>query len=74
MTLDQASQGGEYVVVAVRGSDRVRRRLLEIGFTPSCRVYVGKVASRGGTVLGGLRGFAIALRREAARRIEVRAV
>ena len=51
-----------------------RRRLLDMGFTPECRLFVVGTAPFGGTILVSLRGFTVALREDAADRIEVEAV
>lgn len=71
MTLMDAKINTVYKVAEVAGSGNERRRLLDMGFTPDCRIYVAAMAPFGGTVLVGLRGFTVALREDAASRIEI---
>ncbi len=71
MTLLDAQVNTHYVVRKVAGSGNMRRRLLDMGFTPNCGIYVSAVAPTGGTVLVRLRGFSVALRENAASLISV---
>lgn len=73
MTLMQAQVNKVYKVTEVVGDGNARRRLLDMGFTPECKLYVASVAPFGGTVLVGLRGFMVALREDAASMIEIEA-
>ena len=50
-------------------SGSVKRRLLDMGFTPGSEIFVSAVAPFGGAVLVGVRGFSVALREDAARLI-----
>ena len=52
----------------------VKRRLLDMGFTPGSEIFVSGIAPFGGTVLVGVRGFSAALREDAARLIELEGV
>ena len=71
-TLLDAEEGRVYTVVGIAGGGRAARRLLDMGFTPNCELYVARTAPFGGTVLVSLRGFFVALRRDAAKLIEIR--
>ncbi len=74
MKLFSAKSNKVYKIVDVTGNDDSRRRLLDMGFTPECRIFVVGTAPFGGTILVSLRGFTVALREDAADRIEVEAV
>lgn len=74
MTLLDAKVNTRYAVSGVTGEGNARRRLLDMGFTPECFIYVSAVAPLGGTVLVSLRGFSVALRDDAASLIEIEAV
>ena len=71
MTLLDAQVHTKYKVCGVSGEGNARRRLLDMGFTPDCTLYIAAVAPMGGTVLVGLRGFMVALREDAASLIEI---
>lgn len=71
MTLMDARTDRVYKVIEVVGSGNERRRLLDMGFTPDCKIYVAHTAPFGGTILVGLRGFLVALREDAASLIEI---
>lgn len=73
MTLYEAKVNTVYRVVDVSGEGNARRRLLDMGFTPDCKLYVVGIAPFGGTVLVAVRGFTVALREDAANLIEVEA-
>ena len=71
MTLMDARTDKVYKVKEVHGDSNEKRRLLDMGFTPDCKIYVAHVAPFGGTILVGLRGFMVALREDAASLIEI---
>ena len=71
MTLMDARTDRVYKGIEVGGSGNERRRLLDMGFTPDCKIYVAHTAPFGGTILVGLRGFLVALREDAASLIEI---
>lgn len=71
MTLLDAQVNTSYRVKNVLGEGNQKRRLLDMGFTPECNIYVASVAPFGGTILVGLRGFLVALREDAAQMIEI---
>lgn len=74
MTLYETKVNTTYRVTDVTGEGDARRRLLDMGFTPECKLYVVGMAPFGGTVLVALRGFTVALREDAASLIQVEAV
>lgn len=74
MTLLDAKVNTKYKVCGVSGEGNARRRLLDMGFTPECDLFVAGIAPMGGTVLVGLRGFTVALREDAASLIHIEAV
>ena len=71
MTLMDARTDMVYKVIEVHGEGNEKRRLLDMGFTPDCKIYVAHCAPFGGTILVGLRGFLVALREDAASLIEI---
>lgn len=73
MTLLDGKAKTVYLIQKVCGDGNVRRRLLDMGFTPSCRILVIAKAPTGGTVLVRLRDFSVALREDAASLITVSA-
>lgn len=73
MTLMNAKTNTMYKICGVTGEGNARRRLLDMGFTPECPIYIAGIAPMGGTVLVGLRGFMVALREDAASLIEITA-
>lgn len=70
-TLMQAHVNKIYRIKDVLGEGNAKRRLLDMGFTPGGEVYVAGIAPFGGTILVCLRGFSVALREDAAERIEL---
>lgn len=71
MTLLDASINKVYRVKTIGGEGNAKRRLLDMGFTPDCHVFVASVAPFGGTILVGLRGYMVALREDAASLISI---
>lgn len=74
MTLMDAKINCKYKVNDVLGQGNAKRRLLDMGFTPECIIFVANIAPFGGTILVGLRGFMVALREDAASLIEIEEV
>ena len=71
MTLMQVQINTDYKITRIGGEGNERRRLLDMGFTPSAVIFVAGIAPGGGTVLVSLRGSFVALREDAASLIEV---
>ncbi len=71
-TLDCIESGREVAIAAVRGEGTsLRRRLLDMGLTPSTRVSVIKTAPLGDPMELKVRGYALTIRKEDACLIEV---
>ena len=62
-------EGG--VIVKVEGEGRIRRRLFDMGVTPSAEVLVRKVAPLGDPVEVTLRGYELTLRKSEAACVKV---
>lgn len=71
MTLDKLAAGKQAVITKVGGSGPLRLRLLDMGLIPRTTVYMQKVAPMGDPVEITLRGYALTLRLEDARGVEV---
>ncbi len=71
-TLDTLEPGREATISAINGQGTsLRRRLLDMGLTPSTRVKVIKVAPLGDPMELDVRGYMLTIRKEDARLIEV---
>ncbi|MCL2798383.1 MAG: ferrous iron transport protein A, partial [Firmicutes bacterium] len=70
MTLLNAQINKTYRISRIRDGD-VKRRLLDMGFTPGSEIYICAAAPFGGAVLVGVRGFCVALRADAAGLVEL---
>ena len=71
MTLDKLPLGQDAVITAVGGEGALRCRLLDMGLIPKTTVRVEKVAPLGAPIELRVRGYALSLRKEDARNIEV---
>ena len=71
MTLDKLPLGQDAVITAVGGEGALRCRLLDMGLIPKTTVRVEKVAPLGDPIELRVRGYALSLRKEDARTIEV---
>ena len=71
MTLDKLPLGQEAVITAVGGEKALRCHLLDMGLTPRTTVRVEKVAPLGDPIELRIRGYALSLRKEDARNINV---
>lgn len=71
MTLDKLSLGQEAVITAVGGTGALRCHLLDMGLIPKTAVRVEKIAPLGDPIELRVRGYALSLRKEDAREIEV---
>lgn len=71
MTLKDGLVSKTYKILDVRGGDSEKRRLLDMGFTPSSRITILGIAPSGGTILVNLRNFTVALREDAAQLISI---
>ena len=71
ITLDTLPVGHEAVITTVGGEGSLRCRLLDMGLIPKTRVRVEKIAPLGDPMELRVRGYALSLRKEAAREIQV---
>lgn len=74
MTLDEIKPGEQCRLLTVGGEGVLRRRLLDMGFTPHTLVQVRKVAPMGDPIEVGLRGYIITIRKEEAAKLTVEKV
>lgn len=70
-TLADLRPGESATVRSVGGAGALHRRLLDMGLTPGVMVRMRKTAPMGDPLEIRLRGYALTLRREEARRIRV---
>ena len=71
MTLDTLPLNRDAIITAVGGEGPLRCRLLDMGLIPNTSVRVEKVAPLGDPIELRVRGYALSLRKEDARSIEV---
>ena len=71
MTLDTLPLNRDAISTAVGGEGPLRCRLLDMGLIPNTSVRVEKVAPLGDPIELRVRGYALSLRKEDARSIEV---
>ncbi len=74
MTLDKLEIGQKAVIISTGGEPAIRRRLLDIGLIPKTVVFIRKVAPLGDPIEINLRGFELTLRKEDAKKIEVKVI
>lgn len=65
-------QSGEIVkAVKIHGEGGIKRRIMDMGITKGCTIYVRKVAPLGDPVEVTVRGYELTLRKEDATMVEV---
>lgn len=70
-TLREAQVGSIVRVKKLNGEGALKRRLMDMGFTNGCEVYVRKVAPLGDPVEVTIRGYELSVRKDDAENIEV---
>lgn len=70
-TLRDVQSGDTVQVTKLNGTGAVKRRIMDMGITKECSVYVRKVAPLGDPVEVTVRGYELSLRKEDAQMIEV---
>lgn len=70
-TLRDVQSGDTVQVTKLNGTGAVKRRIMDMGITKWCSVYVRKVAPLGDPVEVTVRGYELSLRKEDAQMIEV---
>lgn len=71
-TLNNAKIGEEVTVVKLHGDGAVRRRIMDMGVTKGCTLFMRKLAPLGDPIQIHLRGYELTLRKEDAKLIEVK--
>lgn len=70
-TLKDVKVGGTAVVAKLNGMGSVKRRIMDMGITKNCKVFVRKVAPLGDPIEVTVRGYELSLRKDDAKMIEV---
>ena len=70
-TLREAQVGSTVRVKKLNGEGALKRRLMDMGFTNGCEVYVRKLAPLGDPVEVTIRGYELSVRKDDAENIEV---
>ena len=73
-TLREVPVGATVKVVKLHGEGAVKRRIMDMGITKGCTIYVRKVAPLGDPVEVTVRGYELTLRKEDASMVEVEEV
>ena len=71
MTLRDAAVGSTVVVSKITGDPAYKRRIMDMGITKGCSVFVRKVAPLGDPVEVMVRGYELSLRKQDAELIVV---
>mgnify|MGYP005958860365 FL=1 len=72
MTLKEIKCGETVKVTKIQGEGPIRRRIMDMGITKGCEVFVRKVAPLGDPVEVTVRGYELSLRKADAEMIEVK--
>ena len=70
-TLREVKSGETVTVVKLNGEGAVKRRIIDMGITKGCSVYIRKVAPLGDPVEVTVRGYELSVRKEDAQMVEV---
>ncbi|MEE0244406.1 MAG: ferrous iron transport protein A [Eggerthellaceae bacterium] len=70
-TLREVKSGETVTVVKLNGEGAVKRRIMDMGITKGCSVYIRKVAPLGDPVEVTVRGYELSVRKEDAQMVEV---
>lgn len=70
-TLREVKSGETVTVVKLNGEGAVKRRIMDMGITKGCLVYIRKVAPLGDPVEITVRGYELSVRKEDAQMVEV---
>ncbi|MEF2845030.1 MAG: FeoA family protein [Eggerthellaceae bacterium] len=70
-TLKDVKPGETVEVVKLHGTGAIKRRIMDMGITKGCSIYVRKVAPLGDPVEVTVRGYELSLRKEDAEMVEV---
>ena len=72
MTLDDLKIGQSGIIRQVGGEGALRLRFLDMGLIPGTKVQLQKIAPMGDPIQIYLRGYELTIRREDARKIELK--
>ena len=70
-TLKEAAVNSTVTVKKLNGEGALKRRLMDMGFTKGCKVFVRKLAPLGDPVEVTIRGYELSVRKADAENIEV---
>ena len=71
-TLRDAEVGSTVTVTKLDGEGALKRRLMDMGFTKGCKVFVRKVAPLGDPVEITVRGYELSVRKNDAQCVQVK--
>ena len=71
MTLRDAKVGTAVVVTRIEGDGAYKRRIMDMGITKGCEIYIRKVAPLGDPVEVTIRGYELSLRKQDASCVQV---
>ena len=71
MTLDKAKIGSTVKVTKLTGQGATKKRIMDMGITKGCEIFIRKVAPLGDPVEITVRGYELTLRKSDASFIEV---
>ena len=72
MTLKDAKVGTTVVVSKIEGDGAYKRRIMDMGITKGCEIFIRKVAPFGDPVEITVRGYELSLRKQDAQCIQLR--
>ena len=70
-TLNEIPCGDTATVTGIEGAGPVKRRIMDMGITKGCQVYVRKVAPLGDPIEITVKGYELTIRKEDAKKILV---
>lgn len=70
-TLKDAKVGETVTVAKLNGAGAIKRRIMDMGITKGCEVYVRKVAPLGDPVEINIRGYELSVRKADAEMVEL---
>ena len=71
MTLKDAKVGSTVVVSRIDGEGAYKRRIMDMGITKGCEIYIRKVAPLGDPVEITIRGYELSLRKQDAQCVQI---
>ena len=71
MTLKDAKVGSTVVVSRIDGEGAYKHRIMDMGITKGCEIYIRKVAPLGDPVEITIRGYELSLRKQDAQCVQI---